>query len=303
MGIHKKSILFLIIANIIWGFSFPIYKLSLSSIPPFTFVFLRFFLAAILILPFAYKHLKIEKSDIKNVFFRSLIGITIAISLSIFGLKYSSSINAPIILSSQPIILIIGAYFLLKEKIKLKLTIGTIVSLIGVLTIVLLPVLTKGIDGSVTGNLFFVLASIAAVIDVILMKKLLNKYSAMTITFWSFLIGSLPLLPLMFMEYTQTHWITTIDMMGIFGIFYATVLATVIGHYIYNYGMKNILASEVGIFTYVDPIATIILAVPLLHEVISLPYIIGSFLVFLGIFIAEERIHYHPIHILFKKEH
>jgi drug/metabolite transporter (DMT)-like permease len=302
MGLHKKSILFLIIANIIWGFSFPLYKLSLTNVPPFTFVFLRFFLAAIILFPFAYKHLRIEKSDFKNIFFRSLIGITIAITLVIFGLKYSSSINAPIILSSQPVILIIGAYFFLKEKIKIKLALGTFVSLIGVLTIVLLPVLEKGLDGSVTGNLFFVLASIAAVIDVLLMKKLLNKYSAMTITFWSFLIGSLPLLPFVFMEYAQTQWITHLDLTGAFGILYACVLATALGHLIYNYGMKYILASEVGIFTYVDPIATIILAVPLLHEAISLPYLIGAFLVFMGIFIAEERIHYHPIQRLFRKE-
>ncbi len=296
----RLAILALIFANIIWGASFPIYKLSLSEVPPFTFVFLRFFLAAIIIFPFVYKDLKVERSDVGNLIIRSFIGITLSISFLVLGLKLSSSINAPIIISSQPIIIIIGAYFFLKEKMKRRVVIGTVVSLLGVLVVVLLPLFQKGLDGSITGNLFFVLASICGAIDVLLLKRLLTKYKTLTITFWSFLIGTIPLLPLFYVELNQTHWTNHVGLFAIFGIIFSVVLATAIGHAIYNYGLKNIQASEVGIFTYVDPVATAIVALPLLHEVITAPYLVGAMLVFWGIFIAEGRIHYHPFHLLRK---
>lgn len=296
----RLAILALIFANIIWGASFPITKLSLSEVPPFTFVFLRFFLSAIIIFPFVYKDLKVKKSDTGNLIIRSFIGITLSISFLVLGLKLSSSINAPIIISSQPIIIIIGAYFFLKEKMKKKVVIGTVISLLGVFVVVLLPLFQKGLDGSITGNLFFVLASICGAIDVLLLKKLLTKYKTLTITFWSFLIGSIPLLPLCYVELNQTHWINHLGLFAIFGVIFSVVLATAIGHTIYNYGLKNILASEVGIFTYVDPVATAIVAIPLLNEVITAPYLIGSALLFWGIFIAEGRIHYHPFHLLRK---
>lgn len=294
----RLPILFLIVANIIWGASFPIYKWALSDIPSLTFVFLRFYIGALVILPFVYKNLKVAREDWKDLFLLSLIGITITISLLILGLKLSSSINAPIILSAGPIVLIIGSFFYLKEKLKRKVVGGTLISLLGVLLIVLLPVFKEGLDGSLLGNIFLVGAAIGSVIHALLLKKILPKYKALTIAFWSFLIGSLPLLPFYFIELNQTHWTSNINLQIIVGVFFGAVLATAVAHSIYAYGMKFIKASEVGIFAYVDPIATVIVAIPLLGEKITAPYLIGALFVFLGIFIAEGRIHYHPLHKL-----
>lgn len=298
LGKIRIAILFLILANVIWGASFPIYKWAIEDIPSLTFVFLRFYIGAIIMLPFVYKDLRIEREDWWNLFWLSFIGITVTISLLILGLKLSSSINAPIILSAGPIILIIGSFFYLKERLKRKVVLGTFVSLIGVLTIVLLPVFKEGLDGSILGNIFLVGAAIGSVIHALLLKKILPKYKALTIAFWSFLIGSLPLLPIYFIELNQTHWTQDLNMKILIGIIFGSVLATAVAHSFFAYGMKFIKASEVGIFTYVDPIATIIIAIPLLHEEITPLYLVGALFVFLGIFVAEGRLHYHPLHKL-----
>lgn len=298
LGKIQISILALILANVIWGASFPVYKWALDDIPSLTFVFLRFYIAALILLPFVYKDLKVNREDWRDLFLLSFVGITISISLLILGLKLSSSINAPIIMSSGPVVLIIGSIFYLKEKLKRKVVIGTLVSLIGVLLIVILPVFKEGLDGSILGNIFLVGAAITSVIHALLLKKIMPKYKPLVIAFWQFLIGSLPLLPFFFIELNQTHWTSDINMKIIIGIFFGAVLATAIAHSIYAYGIKFIKASEVGVFTYVDPVATIIVAVPLLHEEITPLYLAGAAFVFLGIFIAEGRLHYHPFHKL-----
>lgn len=296
----KLAILCLIIANVIWGAAFPIYKLALTHIPPFTFVFLRFFISALILLPFTYKNLKVKGRDIITLILLSLTGITLTISFLNFGLKLSSSINAPIILSATPIFLIIGSFIFLKEKLKTKIIAGTLISFIGVLTIVLIPVFTKGIDGSVTGNLFFVFAGFFSVTSSLLIKRIIANYNTLTIAFWSFLIGSLPLIPLVTNEFNQTHWVYNLDTPTILGLLFAIVFATTIAHTINAFGIKYIAVSEIGIFSYVDPIATILVAVPLLHESLSTPYVIGSFLVFMGIIVAEKRLNYHPFHRLLR---
>lgn len=298
LGKVQISILALIIANVIWGASFPIYKWALDDIPSLTFVFLRFYIAALVLLPFVYKDLKIQREDWRDLFLLSFVGITVSISLLILGLKLSSSINAPIIMSAGPVVLIIGSLFYLKEKLKRKVVLGTLVSLIGVLLIVILPVFKEGLDGSVLGNLFLVGAAITSVVHALLLKKIMPKYKPLVVAFWQFLIGSLPLLPFFFIELNQTHWTSDINLKIIMGIFFGSILATAIAHSIYAYGIKFIKASEVGVFTYVDPVATIIVAVPLLHEEITPLYIVGAFFVFLGIFVAEGRLHYHPLHKL-----
>ena len=107
LGKIRLAVLALILANIIWGASFPIYKWSLEIIPPFSFAFFRFFIGALIILPLVLKSLKIEKEDIPKLILVSIVSVTIQIPLLFFGLKLSPSINAPIIISSGPIFLII----------------------------------------------------------------------------------------------------------------------------------------------------------------------------------------------------
>ncbi len=116
-----------------------------------------------------------------------------------------------------------------------------------------------------------------------------------------FFIGALPLIPLVIKESQSFNLLTDLTVPGFVGLIYAIYFSTILAHFFFVYGLKYIKASEVGIFSYVDPIATIIVAVPLLGEEITTSYIIGALLVFLGIFIAEGRLHYHPVHKLFIK--
>lgn len=293
----KLAVIALIIANIIWGAAFPIYKWTLEVIPPFIFIFLRFFLGAIVLLPFILKDYKIRKEDLIMLLLLSFVGISLQIPLLFLGLQLSPSINAPIIISSGPIILIIASFLFLNEKIRRKVIAGTLISLFGVLLIILRPVLENGFSGSILGNLLFFLATICSVIQVLILKKISVFNNPIAITFWSFLIGCIPLSFFAFRE-LEVFDFSSIGMQGIFGIIYGVIFAAAIAHVFLTYAVKYIKASEIGIFTYVDPVVTILVAVPLLNEVITPSYALAALLVFSGIYIAEGRIHYHPFHLL-----
>ncbi len=304
MSVTKKSILFLIISNIIWGAGFPIYKWTLEALNPFVFAFLRFFLAALIVLPFTYNNLKIAKKDIPALILVSVVSITLQIMFLFFGLKYSPSINAPIILSSGPIILIIASAFFLKDIVKPKMLTGTLVSLIGVLIVMFRPVINNmNHINLILGNVLLFLSMLCGVAQYMMLKKIMYDNRPLTIVFWSFIIGSLPLIvPILFFNPTGLQMLTNMNLQAVLGLLYATIFSSVVGYCFLYYGIKYIKASEIGIFSYVDPLATIIIAVPLLSEKITGLYLLGSFLVFLGIFIAEERIHYHPIRKLLENE-
>ena len=295
---RKLAIIALIVANIIWGSSFPLYKWALNDVPPFTFVFLRFFIGALVVLPFTNHDLYIEKEDWWKLIGGSFIGITVAISLLFLGLQLAPSINAPIIFSSSPALLLLAAFFYLREKPKSKVVIGTAVSLIGVLLIIIRPVLENGFKGAILGNMFFIGAIIADTMHTIVLKKFINKYSTLKLVFWSFIIGALPLIPLVVNESKTFNLFRDLTLHGYIGVLYGALLATVIAHTLYTYGVKVIRTSELGIFNYVDPVTTALVAIPLLGESVTFFYLLGSALVFLGIFIAERRIHYHPFHLL-----
>lgn len=296
---RKLAIIALILANVIWGASLPIYKWALEEIHPFTFAFLRFFLSFLILIPFVIKNFKFEKKDIPKLIFASLVSITIQIPLLFFGLQLAPSINAPIIISAGPILLLGSSVIFLKEKISSKLLAGTLISLLGVLLLMLKPALESGFSGGVLGNFFIFLATICSVIQALIIKKIVERNGSLITVFLTFLIGSLTLFPAAFLEYNSVG-LFALNIKSLTGIFYAVILSSVFAHYFLYFGLKNIKVSETGVFTYVDPIATILVAIPLLHEVITESYLIAAVLVFLGIYIAEGRIHYHPFNLLRK---
>lgn len=296
MTIKQKAVLSLIVANIIWGAAAPIFKWSLTNISPFLLAFLRFSVASIILFPFAYNKLRIAKEDLLKIMVVGVFGVGIHIPLFFFGLQLTPSINAPIIASAGPVFIIILSILLLKEKPRKKVILGTLVSLLGVIVIIGRPFIEQGFfNASFTGNLLILLAVITGVFYTIYSKELLFKYSPITVTFWSFVIGSIAFIPFLVSELSNPATNLILNYKGIIGVIFGIVFSSTIGYYLYQWGIQKIQANEVGIFTYIDPIVAIMIAYPLLGEVITPVFVIGSILVFGGIFVAEGRFPYHPI--------
>lgn len=297
----QLAVLCLIFANVIWGASAPIFKWAMEDIHPFTFVFLRFFLSALVILPFTMHKLKIKPADISLLVFLAVVGVALRLAYNMYGLTLTPSINSPIISSATPIFILIGSVFLLHEKMRKKVLNGAFLGLVGVMLIVLEPVIENGFDTSWIGNIFFIVSMVLGVIYTLLLKELAPRYNALTLLFWLFVIASITLFPFSYIEIERVGLWNMMHMQGLIGILFAVLFCTCLAYLLHIYGLKYIKASEVGLFSYVDPFVAIAIANPLLGEQVTTTFFFGAFLVFVGIFMAEGRIHYHPLHLLKRK--
>ena len=282
----------------IWGAASPIFKLALQNIPPFTLAFIRFFEGAAILFPFAVNQLRIEKKDWFTLVLLSFFGITVNISFFFLGLKQAPSVNAPIIASSGPVFLYLFSILILGEKPQKKILKGILISIVGVLLIVGEPLVEQGFNGELIGNLLFVIATLGSVGHAIFSKKIMTNYRPVVITFWSFCIGALSFLPFLPFEFSTVNPLATLDYRGWIGIVFGVLFSSALGYFLYEWGLSRIKAQEVGLFTYIDPVIAMAIAVPLLGESFSPIFIIGSLFIFLGIFLAEGRLHYHPLSLL-----
>ncbi len=301
-----NPILALIITNVIWGAASPVFKFALTNIPPFILGFLRFFGASFLLLPFAVKNWKkMSLPDFGLILLGSFFAININIGFFFLGLQKTTSINAPIIASSQPIFLYIFAIIFLKEKMHKKVFHGLLIALIGVIIIIVSPLLLDGgislgaKEGALEGNLYLVIATLGAVINALIFKKVLRRVNMWQVTFISFVFGALLFIPVMLPEFA-TWSFADLNSNGWVGIIYGVVFSSAIAYGLFNYGISKITAQEVGIFAYIDPVVAVAVAIPLIHEYPTPAFYIGTFFVFLGIFIAEGRVHYHPLHRIWR---
>ena len=301
-----NPIVALIIANLIWGSAAPIFKLALTNIPPFTLAFIRFFFAALLFLPFVlFRNYSITKNQLFTICLGAFFAITVNISFFFLGIQRTTSISAPIIASSQPIFLFLIAILFLKEKLHPRILKGIIISLLGVLIIILSPLfLNNGItseqkDSAMLGNLFLIVATFGSILQTIIFKKVLREVKPIVVASISFLFGSLTFIPFMFKE-LETWSFTSLNSAGWMGIIFGIFFSSAIAYGLFIYGISKIEAQEVGIFGYIDPVIAVIIAIPLLGEYPTLPFFVGSIFIFIGIYIAERRLHWHPFHKIFK---
>ena len=298
-----NPILALVIVNIIWGAASPIFKFSLQNIPPFTLAFIRFFFAGLIFLPFSFYHF--QKLSVKRwfeIFLVSFFGIFINITFFFLGLKKTESINVPIIASSGPVFLYIFSVIFLKEKPRLKVFLGMMISLLGVLIIIFSPLIFDSqqvLFGEVEGNLFILLATLGTVFSTIIGKDLFKKVNPLFVTSFTFLVSSF--LFLIFLPFEFASWsLTMLNINGWVGIIYGVFFSSAVAYFLYYWAISKVDGQEIGLFTYIDPVVAALIAAPLLGEYPNLFHIIGSLLVFGGIYIAEGRLHWHPINKLRK---
>lgn len=298
----RKAVLALIIANIIWGAASPIFKLSLQNIPPFTLAFWRFFLGTLFVATFLRGRISFTIDNRRNFLLfltNACMGITGNIIFFFLGLQLTYAINAPIIASGGPVFVFFLAVLFLRERFSVKKLFGMLLGTAGMIVIVIEPIVTRGIDGSLTGNLYLVLATICAVLATLAGRSVFSKYNPLPLTFWAFLVGTVSFLPLAVFELIKQPTIySALDWRGFLGIGFGSLLSSAVAYTLFNWGLSKISATDTSVFSYIDPIIGTILAHFILHEPITAPFLAGSALIFGGIGIAEGRLHYHPLHRL-----
>lgn len=298
---RQLAICALIGATVIWAAAPPIFKWSMQDIPPFTLAFLRFLFASLILFPFVLTKIRIKFGDIYKLMLLAVTGLLINIGFFYIGLQIAPSIDVAIISTASPIFLITVSILFLNEHPRRKVLFGTLVSLVGVLLIVLRPFFEHGMSISVLGDIYYIISTLGILMYTFLIKKFDLPYSSLTIVFWTFVFSSFMFFPMFYFEMITIHPLQHLNYQAWVGIGYGTIFSSILAYFFYGFGIKYIKVSEIGIFTYLDPFVTALVAIPLLGEMITFSYLLGAFFVFLGIFVAEGRLHYHPFHLLARK--
>jgi len=285
-------------AAVIWGANTPIMKITMLYVPLFSLAFLRFFLAALILLPFVHKQLHFQKKDWFSLFLCAFLGITILITLYFLGLKMTSALNTGVIGGTMPIITLVFAAIFLHEKMTKKIIFGAVIGMIGILVIVGKDVFAKGLDISPMGDMLIFLSNIAFAAYITLSKKLSKNYTPLAITFFIFFVGSLFFLPGVFMDITANPtWFINMPFFAYAGILYGILFSGILAFAFWQYGLSQVSETNVGFFLYISPIVTSIIAIGFLGEVVSEEFLMGTLLIFIGLLVAEAHLHHKkPLH-------
>lgn len=319
----KNPYIALAVAYLIWGATAPISKLTLTEVGPFSLLLIRTVIASLILLPFALKQ-KITFTFHEQTFIAlsAFLSVFLHILLFYIALPLVPSINAPIIGAISPFLFVVMARMFLGEHASPRKYYGMFFGLAGVFCITVLPFLLPQSDDvlgvSTTflaslralglaeadlsgaqlrwlGNCLLLLGVFVGAAGPLFLKSL-RHFPSVVIAFWQFALVACFTLPFALLE-SPDLYLTTISLTGVLGILYIAIPSSVVAYSLYNHGLQNTKAADVGLFSYLAPISALMVGVPLLKEYPDLWFIIGSSLVLLGVWIAERRIrHKYPRH-------
>ncbi len=297
----------LLLAHIVWGGNYVVAKVTLHEVPVMTLSFLRFGLACLLISPFLLnmdpKMKRVKYTHLPRLIIGSLLLGAVNITFFYLGITKTLAINASVLNLVVPILSVMGAWWFLKEKIYSINLMGIILSLLGTAAVIGLPLLFTSSFSPVEmfGNGLLILSGVAFVAGALTLKPAFKEYSPLSITAFTFLTSAVAFFVPAVLEYiANPNWIGQVSLVGLFGLLYIAVLATVVSYFLMMWGYSKIELSHATIIQYVEPAVAASLAVPLLHERISYSFIVGFCMIALGVYWGtlgkQEHHHIHHKH-------
>lgn len=293
---QRKLAYLAIIGNvIIWGAALPIVKPALSLITPFQFLFLRYALAALVLLPFLIAVItktKITFKLIATIIVIEFIQVALGHTLLYKGLELTSAIEASLITTTAPILVTLGGIILLKENEERNEWLGLIIGVIGSLIVIISPLWNSEISfsNSFLGNILVMCYNLTWVAYVLLAKKHYNNTNKILITAISAIVGVVFYAPLLITSGNITEVLPSFKLLPVLtAVFYMGILGSPIAVALYLYGVKRIEASEATLFRYLQPLVYLPLAVLWLKETVTTAQIVGLIIIVIGVIIAERR--------------
>lgn len=295
-SVRKRAYIGLLIVSIIWGMAAPIIKYTLEGFSPGVFLTYRFFISAIIAIPFfIISGIKLPK-DRKTLAFTLLNGFllsTVSLGLLFLGVDKTNSIDSNLISAMAPITVAIAGVIFLKERVTKKESLGLLIALTGTFITIVEPIFKNGGNFSgLEGNLLVFAHIMIATITAVLTKKVLRRgVDAITATHLSFIIGFLTLAPFTVPQMAASNFqiLTSAPWPYHLGVFYMAVLSGTFAYILWHKAEKSIEVSEVGLFAYLYPIFGLPLSVLWLKESVSPVFIIGAVVITIGVALANIK--------------
>jgi drug/metabolite transporter (DMT)-like permease len=274
------------IAVLLYGTTLTATKICLQYYSTPHLMAFRMLVSAILFIPFMftiYKNIKIDLKDLKLVLLMMICEPCLYFIFETNALKYTTSGQAGIVSSLEPVLLVIAARIILKEKFVKIVYLGLFVSIIGSILLSISSDTSELAPNPLLGNFLELIAIILTDTCVITTKYLMEKYPPFYLAGIAVLGGFVFFVLYNFLVGGNFNVVMN---PSIFLVIYLGIL-TVVAYALYNFAICTLPASKFSPFLFMLPVAAVFFGWFFLGETFNLKQFAACSLVFLGIYICQ----------------
>ena len=284
--------LVLIAANVVYATSFAATRLVLDDIPPATLALVRLVIGALILIPAALATRRpgappIPPRDRRSIAWMGVFGFAAAFAFSHWGIARSTATNAALLITVEPISLILLSPWALGERLTRREGAGAALALLGAALVVVngIPGLTHALAPHWRGDLLLLLAGVAYASYSIFGRGVLARHSPLAVTAWSIAWGALAMLPLAALEWLGGAPLR-LTPHAVAGALYLAVVITALGYLAWNFALERVPAPRAAIFLNIQPLVGALLGVYYLGEALTAFTVTGGMLILAGLSLA-----------------
>lgn len=289
----KKTVLVhgaLFLVGIIYGLNYNIAKMVMPDyIEPFGLILIRISATVVLLWIIQLFWVKefMHLSDLKWFILCAVFGVAINQLAFFKGLSITSPVSASIIMTINPIMVLIFSHFLIKERITWVKAVGIALGAAGTIMMVTKNGIHFNKDGFLGDSLILVNATSYA-LYLVLVKPMMAKYNPISVVTWIFTIGLFLVLPFGFSEAYKVNW-SSMPVNVYLSLIYIILFTSLVAYLLNVWALKRVNASLVGYYIYLQPLCATLAAIFVFGESFHWHDMLYASLIFGGVYLVSMK--------------
>ena len=287
---HIVPQLGMIAAMLLWASSFIALKIAFRHYDPMVVIFGRMLVASICFLAVSgrlRKGFNYHKGDYKPIFFMAFCEPCLYFLFEAKAILNTSASQAGMVTAILPVLVMVAATVILKEKVTQRNWIGGFLAVAGVCWLTLESAPAEDAPNPVLGNFYEFVAMVCATGYVITLRHLTLRYSPFFLTAVQAVIGTIFYFPFLFLPGTILP--TNFNFPSGMAIFYLGAVITLGAYGLYNYGLKYVSASKAAVYINLIPVFSVLLGWMVLDETFNRNQCIAAIIAMTGVWFSQHK--------------
>lgn len=282
--------LLLLLVVLFWSGNFIVARGIQEFIPPLSLSFWRWTLALLILIPFSARSFLQQKDQMREhwkiILLLGILGITCFSTFIYIALHSTSVTNTVLVNATNPIFIVIFSWIGFKDRVSLVQIAGIVLSLGGLIWII-----TRGNPSFLLtlqfarGDLWTLAAAVCWALYTVLLRQYPGRTDSIAFLTALFMAGLIFLTPLYIWE-SFTESPIRLNTASVSGALYLGIFPSIFAYIFWNRGVKAVGANRAGVFVYLIPVFSIVLAFFLFDESFKSYHPPGILLIGLGIFLT-----------------
>ena len=289
--LYDRPYVLLTLTSLFWAINIVLGRYIAGTIPPVALTEIRWTGAALILLPFAYRHLARDwpaiRASLGVMLTLSVAGIVVYNAFAYTGLQYTEAINGSLMQSAAPLMIGLWSLVLFGDRLTVAQLIGILMSLTGVTVIIARGEVSTLLGLTLNRGDLWLLTAMASYA---LYAALLRRRPAIHfLSFLTFVIaaGAIMLAPAAVAEFAAGRRVDFTPA-AVAVMVYVVIFPSILAYICFNRGVELIGANRAGPFFHLIPVFGSAIAVVFLGERPQVFHGLGYGLIVTGIIVAQQ---------------